>query len=278
MPATSGPSSTEPVEWAFGSTRHSSILQALEHATDSRVSLYRNGRLQWTADVAGELHELTCHAVQKLLEGASSMRLPVYLAEASGGGDVNAAAISLAQQQAQSEQNSSLEQVTFQLPDSFAAALACKRRWLAGEAAAQDIQQAAERLLDDLQFYWPSNFCLQVNGLQTAAWCVLSALNLGEPWLAAYGCAQCTASFLGARAGCQAIHCAQAAHSTTELVWEAAQIGDLVIGRGVGCPQAGHPEVEQQATAALQITSQDVWQQLNDDLVAAVLAKHDDCG
>jgi len=264
------PVNPPPLEWQCASFRHVNILNALEHATDSTVSLYRDGKLQWSRDVAISLHEFTCRPVEHVLKHASAMRLPVYTGNPENSHDPNSAALALAQQQA--EPNAHLmRQIVFQLPDSFTEALACKRRWLNGNANADDIRSATVRVLQDTQFFWPSNFCLQMNALQTAAWCVLSALNIETPWLSAHGCASTAASFLGCRVACETIGCSSAPHNTTELVWESAHIGNRTFTRGVGCPQAGHPQVEQQATMAINATSQEWWQRFNEELATTLI-------
>ncbi len=264
------PKERPPLEWQCASFRRVLILDALEHATDSIVSLYRHGELQWSRDLARQLHEFTCRPVGHVLEHASEMRLPVYTGNREHAHDPNSAAMEMARQQA--ERNAQpLRQIVFRLPESFAQALACKRRWLAGDADAADIRAAAEKVMQDTQFLWPSNFCLQMNALQMAAWCVLSALNIESPWLSAHGCAQTAAIFLGSRAACETIGCSAAPHNTAELVWEGAQIGHQTFTRGVGCPQAGHPHVERQATVSLQTTFQEWWRRFNDDLASLLI-------
>jgi hypothetical protein len=179
--------------------------------------------------------------------------------------------MAMAQQHADPNANASLEQMIIRLPDSFAEALACKRRWLLDQAADDEILAAAARVARDTQFFWPSNFCLRINSLQAATWCVLSAMNLEAPWLAAHGCAQTAASFMGCLAACHTMQCSAISHDTRQLAWEGAQIGEQTFTRGVACPQAGNPAIERLATQALNATSADWWQRLNDDLTTALL-------
>src|SRR5262245_16028967 len=94
-----------PVEWGCGAFRHVHILDALEHATDSIVSLYRNGVLAWSRDVARPLHEFTCQPVEHVLSHAAAMRLPVYTGDSNRAPDPNSAAMAMAQQQAEPNAN-----------------------------------------------------------------------------------------------------------------------------------------------------------------------------
>lgn len=261
-----------PSEWQCGPVRRVEILEALEQATDSTVSFYRNGELQWSRDVARPLHEFTCRPLALVLNHAPPMQLPVYERgpEKAAKSNLLVQALSMAQAQA-GPTPTRLRQVHFQLPDSFANALACKRSWLAGNAGAEDIRVATENVQADVQLYWPSNFCFQINAMQYAIWCVLSALNIESPWLSAHGCAQTAAAFMGHVAACQAVSCSSTAPDTTELVWECAQIGDLKFGRGIGCPKVNSDKARDQAIASMDQASTDCWRNLNQDLESALL-------
>jgi hypothetical protein len=259
-----------PIEWQCGSFRHVQILDALEQATDSTVALIRHGAVEWSRDVSFPLHEFTCRPVEVVLSHAAEMRIPVYSGRSQNAIDPNSAAMAMAQQQTESNAKP-LEQLVLKFPDSFAAALDCKRRWLAGLATASDIRTIAQKVAQDTQLCWPSNFCVQINAMRTASWCVLSSLNIESPWLSAHGCAQTAASFLGCRAACKTVDCERSPHDTTELVWEAARIGNQTFTRGVGCPQVGNAGVENQISKTIQSTSAEWWQRLNEELASALI-------
>jgi len=261
-----------PVQWECGSSRHVNLLDALEHASDAKVSYFRDGQRQWTRDVAASLNAFTCHCVELVLEAGKPMLLPVYMAAPRNPSSPWDAAAATAKEQTEATTRAPLEQVGFRLPESFAAALQCKRRWVHGQASADDIRAAIDEVSrninDNIHFRWPSGFCLHVNALQVASWCVLSALNIESPWLAAHGCAQTAATFLSCLAACDAMSCRSAAHDSSQLVWEAAQIGDVTFCRGVGCPQAGNSQAEAIATQAMQQTKRDWWLTLSERLAA----------
>ncbi len=263
-----------PTEWQCATFRHVEILEALEQATDSTVSFYRNGQFQWSRDVARQLHEFTCRPLALVLNHAAPMQLPVYERgpEKACKSNLLAQALSMAQDQA-GPKPTPLRKVNFQLPDSFAIALACKQSWLAGNAGAEEIRIATENVQADVQLYWPSNFCFQINAMQYAIWCVLSALNIESPWLSAHGCAQTAAAFIGHHAACQAVSCASTAPNTTELVWECAHVGDLEFGRGIGCPKVASDEARDQAIASMNEASINCWRCLNQDLELTLLER-----
>jgi hypothetical protein len=68
------------------------------------------------------------------------------------------------------------------------------------------------------------------------------------------------------------MHCAATTANTSQLVWEAAQIGSEMFTRGIGCPQAMDSHACEFASSVLQPTLARWWQQFNDELAAAVLA------
>lgn len=261
-----------PIQWQCGTFRHVEILEALGQATDSTVSLYRDGELQWSRDVARALHEFTCRPLELVIRYARPMRLPVY--ERGPGkarkSDLLAQALAMAQDQS-GPKSTPVQQVNFQLPDSFSNALACKQKWLAGTASGEDLRIADENVRQDVRLYWPSNFCLGINSMQYAIWCVLSALNIESPWLSAHGCAQTAAAFAGHWAACQSVPCKSSTPDTAQLVWECAQIGDVELGRGVGCPKVYSDDHQQQIARSMDQAAANCWRSLNQDLESILL-------
>lgn len=234
------------VEWECGSSREVELIGTLDAGTSSVVSYYQLGKQVWSRDVATELHEFTLYCLEQLLERQpTAIEMPVYCDRPSETLNPMATALQLAERHALSN-TGKLSRFAYDVPQAFAMALKLKRQWMRGEASQSEIKRITDSVLDATKHFWPSNFCLRVNALQTTCWCVLSALNLESPWLGAAGCAQSTASAIAMLAACETIDCAS--NASPDLVWEGALIGAESFGRGNGCPQAFDSKVESRAS------------------------------
>lgn len=235
-----------PTEWKCGASRGTDLIGTLETGTSSVVSRYHEGSQVWSRDVAAELHEYTCFCLEQLFAHyPGAIELPVFCDRPAESLDPAATAMYLAERHPDSSSDT-LTNFTFSLPESFADALEHKRKWLRGDASASELEAVTDQVLRDTRYHWPSSFCLRVNAFQATCWCVHNALNLEFPWLGAAGCARTTASAVAALEACSTVDCN--ANASRDLIWEGALIDGDSFGRGVGCPQAFHSEVESKAS------------------------------
>lgn len=262
-----------PVEWRCGRGRAPRILDALTHAVDSTVSLFRNGKLEWTVDAAMPLHQFTCRPLDRVLAFAKeheiTRTIPAFVPSES--------AARHRRDDTQTDSNltehgeGSLKQIVLKFPLHFEEAVDVKRRWLAGDANDEDVQHVTQKFSDSVRDCWPSGFCLGINGIRNAEWCALSALNIGSPWDAAQGCATTAANFAGCHLACHAVGCPSTCPDQNQLVWEAGTVGEREFVRGVGCAQVFDAQIEQRASSILDATYTEWWEDFNDELEATLI-------
>lgn len=229
-----------PIAWSCGnSKRHPQVLNALENATEWSVSLFRDGKLDWTRDVREVLHEFSCRCAERVLEHDEEMTIPVY--------------------------TSNGEATRFKLSSALAEGIQWKRRCGSGEVPLDDAREILERMA--LETMLPSGFCLSMNAGFTATNCVQVVMTENSPQVA-YRAAKLAAAYMGCRAACRAVHCSTHAHETADLVWQSVQVGTEMVTHVTGCPQVSSQEAEAEATRALNTETGLWWERFNKELTS----------
>ena len=230
--------SNPPIEWTCGkSKRHVRVLDALENATEWTVSLFRDGKLDWTRDVREVLTEFACGCAERVLEHDEEMTLPVY--------------------------DSVGEAIRFKLSPALAEGIQWRRRSESGEVSVDDGRALLERMAQDTML--PSGFCLSMNAGFTATNCVRTVMTDDSPQIA-YQAAKLAAAYMGCRAACRAVDCSTHPHETTDLVWQSVQVDNEMVTHGAGCPQVGNRAVEAKASKALNAETERWWDRFNNQL------------